>query len=65
MKKRMNTLRAGGNGLKMEKSLKEKGSCSEYGYYGENNGPIDDWIKRTKDDPCNEMSTVKDKDYEC
>lgn len=31
----------------------------EYGNYGENNGPIDDWIKRTKDDPCDEMIPVK------
>lgn len=41
----------------------------EYGHYGENNGPIDDWIKRTRiDDPCDEMmpmSNPGDKDYEC
>lgn len=40
----------------------------EYGHYGENNGPIDDWIKRTSvDDPCDEMmpvSKVKDKNDE-
>lgn len=36
--------------------------------FDENNGPIDDWIKRTAvDDPCDEMmpmSKVKDKDYD-
>ncbi len=43
----------------------------EYGNHGENNGPIEDWIKRQKDDPHDEMlphlpmSRVADKDYEC
>lgn len=44
-------------------------SFDGYGHYGENNGPIDDWIKRNAvDDPCDEMmpiSKTKDKDYEC
>lgn len=55
------------------KTLKEVsktalGDFNEYGNYGENNGPIDDWIKRTKDDPhdnCLPMSKPGDKDYEC
>lgn len=41
----------------------------EYGKYGENNGPIDNWIRRTRvDDPCDEMmpmSNPGDKDYKC
>lgn len=42
-------------------------SLGEYGHYGENNGPIDDWIKRNRDDPCDvmmPMSKPGDKDYE-
>jgi len=48
---------------------KQQQAFDEYGHYGENNGPIDDWIKRnTVDDPCDEMmpmSNPGDKDYEC
>ena len=41
----------------------------EYGNYGENNGPVEDWVKRNStDDPCDEMvpmSKPGDKDYKC
>lgn len=46
----------------MEENFDEKG------HYGENNGPIDDWIKRKQDDPCDEMipmSKPGEKDYGC
>jgi hypothetical protein len=49
----------------------KKKSCSfdEYGYYGENNGPISDTYPYMpkEDDPCDEMIPVhkpKDKDNE-
>jgi len=55
--------------LRQTMKKKQQQAFDEYGHYGENNGPIDDWIKRTAvDDPCDEMmpmSKVKDKDYEC
>ena len=53
--------------LKKNGYLGKKG-FDEYREYGENNGPIDDWIKRQKDDPHDEMlpmSKPGDKDYEC
>lgn len=56
----------------LRKTMKKKTttqSFDEYNNYGENNGPIDDWIKHNAvDDPCDEMmpmSKTKDKDYEC
>lgn len=53
----------------MKKSSMKKQPFDEYGYYGENNGPIDEWIKRNRvDDPCDEMlpmSKPSDKDYTC
>lgn len=54
----------------LRETMKKK-SCSfdEYGYYGENNGPISDTYPYMpkEDDPCDEMIPVhkpKDKDNE-
>jgi len=50
------------------KDSERLGDFDESGPYGENNGPIDDWIKRNQDDPHDEMrlmSNPGDRDYEC
>lgn len=54
----------------LRKTMKQKTttqSFDEYGNYGENNGPIDNWIERNAvDDPCDEMIPVsKPKDKDC
>jgi hypothetical protein len=50
-----------------ERSSSASQIVNEYGNYGENNGPIDDWIERNAvDDPCDEMIPVsKPKDKDC